>query len=199
MAIVAPTRARILEVRALIEDGVVVQGKHSYGMPQLLRFAHDSTVLRIGSYSSIGPGCVAIMGGNHPIDRVTTFPLRERLGLPGAGTDGFPSSKGDISIGSDVWIGANSTLLSGISIGHGAVVAAGSVVVKDVPAYTVVGGNPSRVLKPRMSPEFAARLIQLAWWDWPDSVLIKVPELLSATVSDSILDQLEAIIPERGV
>ncbi|ELB2930005.1 CatB-related O-acetyltransferase, partial [Vibrio alginolyticus] len=74
-------------------------------------------------------------------------------------------SKGEVEIGNDVWIGANSTILSGIKIGNGAVVAAGSVVTKNVPPYAVVGGNPAEVIKYRLNETQISQLNDLKWWE----------------------------------
>jgi hypothetical protein len=76
-------------------------------------------------------------------------------------------SKGDITIGNDVWIGLNCTILDGITIGNGAVIAAGSVVTKNVEPYSIVGGNPAKLIKYRFSPELIKRIEDLKFWDMP--------------------------------
>ena len=75
-------------------------------------------------------------------------------------------SKGDTIIGNDVWIGYESVIMPGVKIGDGAIIAAKSVVVKDIPAYTVVGGNPAGLIKQRFSDAEVAQLLQIRWWDW---------------------------------
>ena len=82
---------------------------------------------------------------------------------------GHPSCKGDIIVGSDVWIGAKSTIMSGIKIGHGAIVAAGALVTKDVEPFSVVGGNPAKHLKYRFEEQQIKDLLDIAWWDWEES------------------------------
>jgi serine acetyltransferase len=82
---------------------------------------------------------------------------------------GHPSCKGDITIGSDVWIGAKSTIMSGVKIGHGAIVAAGALVTKDVEPYSVVGGNPAKHLKYRFKEEQIKNLLDIAWWEWEEN------------------------------
>ena len=82
---------------------------------------------------------------------------------------GHPSCKGDIIIGNDVWIGAKSTIMSGVKIGHGAIVAAGAVVTKDVQPYSVVGGNPAKHIKFRFDERQIEKLLEINWWDWEES------------------------------
>ena len=76
-------------------------------------------------------------------------------------------SRGDTVVGNDVWLGYRALVLPGVTIGHGAVVAAASVVASDVPPYAIVGGNPARVIRPRYETDDVERLLRAAWWDWP--------------------------------
>jgi serine acetyltransferase len=82
---------------------------------------------------------------------------------------GHPSCKGDITVGSDVWIGAKSTIMSGVKIGDGAIVAAGALVTKDVEPYSIVGGNPARLLKYRFDKSQIEELLKIEWWLWDES------------------------------
>ena len=86
---------------------------------------------------------------------------------------GHPTCNGDITVGSDVWIGAKSTIMSGIKINDGAVVGAGSVVTKDVPPFAIVGGNPAQIIKFRFSPEQIIDLMNIKWWDWDEDKIKK--------------------------
>jgi hypothetical protein len=81
---------------------------------------------------------------------------------------GHPACKGDIVIQNDVWIGAKSTIMSGVKISNGSVVGAGSVVTKDVPPYAIVAGNPAKVVKYRFSEEQIEKLLSIAWWNWDE-------------------------------
>jgi serine acetyltransferase len=81
---------------------------------------------------------------------------------------GHPSCKGDIIIENDVWIGAKATIMSGVRIGNGAIVAAGSVVSKDVPPYAIVAGNPAKIVKYRFDEEQIKKLLSICWWDWDE-------------------------------
>ena len=91
--------------------------------------------------------------------------------------------KGDTTIGNDVWIGYEALIMPGVNIGNGAIVSSRSVVVSDVPPYTIVGGNPAKPIKQRFEPETVARLNEIAWWDWP---IEKVTEHLEKIVSGDI-------------
>jgi acetyltransferase-like isoleucine patch superfamily enzyme len=166
------------------------RGRRSYGIPRIIRFpdavGHEESV-HIGSFVSIGVDVVLQDGGSHRTDWVTTFPLRAALGLPGAYADGHPRSKGDTVIGNDVWIGRGARVLSGVNIGDGAVVAAYSVVTRDVAPYTIVGGNPAREIRKRFSDGQIADLRAIAWWDWPMERIIGCVSELSSSDIDAFI------------
>jgi serine acetyltransferase len=91
---------------------------------------------------------------------------------------GHPACKGDIIIGNDVWIGAKSTIMSGVKIGDGAIVAAGALVTKDVEPYSMVGGNPAKHLKYRFDDEDIQGLLEIKWWDWNEDKIKEEAMLL---------------------
>jgi len=155
-------------------DGTLTIGEGTYGRPRVVKFRGDRNRVIIGKYCSIALDVTVFVGGNHRTDWVSTYAFRWCYNLPGKLEDGMPFSRGDVVIGSDVWIGSGSTLYSGVTIGHGAVIAGCSVVTRDVPPYTIVAGNPARVIKQRFSDEQIAALLEIAWWDWP------LPEVLAA-------------------
>ncbi|NAS99512.1 acetyltransferase, partial [Pseudomonas syringae pv. actinidifoliorum] len=114
-------------------------GTGTYGTPDIVEFGDDS-VLRVGSYTSIAEGVRILLGGEHRTDWITTYPfpaMVEQL----SDIKEYSPSKGDVTIGSDCWICANAVIVSGVTIGHGAIVGAGAMVVRDVAPYSVVGGN----------------------------------------------------------
>lgn len=180
-------RERRTELRRLERAGRVDVGHATYGDPRIYHYAGDETRLTIGSYVSIARDVTFVLGGNHRIDTVTTFPLRRRLRLPGAESDGQPWSKGDIVVGADVWIGVGALIVSGVCIGDGAVVAAGSIVVSDVAPYSVVAGCPAREVKKRFTDRQRDQLLAIAWWDWP-------PEIVAERSAEITSDDVGAFI-----
>jgi len=160
-------------------------GDYTYGKPNILSW-DKGTFLKIGRYCSIAEGVVILLGGEHHSDWVTTYPFNAIFQLPENQHHSPPiphKSKGDIIIGNDVWIGYQSLILSGVNIGNGAIVGARSVVTKDVPAYSIVGGNPAKHIKWRFEQNIIATLQQIAWWDWNDEkVLEALPFLLSSDI-----------------
>lgn len=157
----------------------VAVGEPTYGLRREAFFAyHPDDRVRIGKFCSIADG-VRFVFGEHETGRVSTFPFKAVCfgGEPYADA----RSKGQITIGNDVWIGVNAMILSGTQIGHGAVVAAGAVVNKNIPPYAVAGGVPARVIKYRLRPDQIESLLQIQWWDWP---LDKIRENLDLFYSD---------------
>lgn len=161
------------------EHGFLEMGAHSYGEPTVHLWAGNDTRVLIGKYVSIAPQVEFMAGGEHVADWISTYPFRLRLGLPGAIEDGMPASKGDIRVGHDVWLGYGALILSGTSIGPGAVVGARSVVAGDVRPYAVVAGSPAREVRRRFADVEVDRLLALRWWDWPESAIREAAGLLS--------------------
>jgi acetyltransferase-like isoleucine patch superfamily enzyme len=166
--------------------------RYSYGIENIrVRDWGEGADVRIGAFCSIADNIEIFIGGNHHTDWVTTFPfghIHEDV-FPYHG-ENHPTTKGDVLIGNDVWIGSGATILSGVTINDGAVVAAKSVVVKDVPPYAIVGGNPAKVLKYRFSPDQIERLLKNPWWELPES---RINELIPLLCSNDI----EALIAAK--
>ena len=146
-------------------DHRVLIGSHTYGvsLANILLFKASDSVT-IGNYSSFARGVLIIASGEHNYKSVSNYPFYAHYLDRGVEIDTF--SKGEVVIGSDVWVGANSIILSGVIIGDGAVVAAGSVVVKDVQPYSIVGGVPAKLIKYRFCPETISRFLKIKWWNW---------------------------------
>lgn len=151
-------------------------GEGTYGGMTAYRW-DDKTKLTIGKYCSFSFNVAILCGGEHNIDWVTTFPF-PTLYVEGQGIEGHPATRGDITIGSDVWVAANATILSGTTIGHGAVVAAGSIVRGDVQPYEIVGGVPAKHLSWRFPAWLIQDLLEIRWWDWPVERIAKAIPLL---------------------
>ena len=143
--------------------------------------------LIIGKFCAIAKGIEFVMNGaNHRMNSVTTYPFN----IMGRGWEKCaPASKdlpykGDTVIENDVWLGQNVTVMPGVHIGDGAIIAANSVVAKDVPAYCVAGGNPCRVIRQRFDEELTEYLLKLRWWDWePDKISRSMEVLCSGDLT----------------
>lgn len=133
----------------------VIIGKKTYGRIDVTDSSPDDTKLRIGSYCSIAPNVKFLLGGEHQLSSISTYPFKVKF----FGEEKESGSKGDIVVKDDVWIGDSALICSGVTIGQGAVIAAGAVVTKDVEPYSIVGGNPTRFLKYRFSSEIRSKLL----------------------------------------
>jgi chloramphenicol O-acetyltransferase type B len=166
-------------------------GKHTYGDPQVFSWGEGAT-LKIGAFCSIADGVKIYLGGEHRVDWVTTYPFSVMWPAASHYT-GHPKTKGDVVIGNDVWIGADAVILSGVRIGDGAVVGNNSVVVKDVPPYAIVAGNPARFLKMRFDEATVERLLAIRWWEWDDArIQAFLPALLNNDIP-AFLERAEAL------
>lgn len=154
--------------------------------------------LVIGKFCQIASGTKFIMGpANHRLCSVTTYPFNV---FGGEWTNRTPPHmeqlprKGDTVIGNDVWIGRESVIMPGVKIGDGAIIAGYSVVAKDVPAYTVYGGNPAKFIKNRFDEELTDLLLKFRWWDLAPAALADVLPLLC----DPDLEKVKAEIKARS-
>lgn len=148
--------------------------------------------LVIGRFCALATAVTFIMNGaNHAMDGLSTFPFNI---FGGGWEEGFdPASwsaaiRGDTIVGNDVWIGREAMVMPGVTVGDGAIVAARSVVASDVPPYAIVAGNPARVVRMRFSDVDIARLVRIAWWNWPTD---RIGAALGA-IRAGDLDALEA-------
>jgi chloramphenicol O-acetyltransferase type B len=172
-------------LRRLQRAGRVTMGTGTYGVPEIFTNVFDRTSLHVGNYSSVAP--IVMLGGGHPADRVTTYPHRILMGMEGAHEDGFPTLSKDTVIGSDVYIGWRAVLLSGVTVGDGAIVGAHALVTKDVPPYAIVGGNPARLIRYRFTEEQIAALLDIRWWDWPEPEVRDAVPLLAGDDVDAFI------------
>lgn len=151
-------------------------GIGSYGIP-IVHDWHEGTTLSIGAYTSIADDVHIFLGGHHRTDWVSSYPFPAFLD-EARNVHGYGGTRGDVSIGNDVWLASGCTILSGVTIGDGAVVAARSVVSRDVEPYSIVAGNPARHLRFRFAPENCEALLASAWWTWPEDEVKRIVHLL---------------------
>ncbi|MBQ4899795.1 Vat family streptogramin A O-acetyltransferase [Paenibacillus sp. Marseille-P2973] len=189
-----PSMKRICYIKNVITRSNISIGDYTYyddpdGADQFeshvthhYEFLGDKLV--IGRFCAIAKGIEFVMNGaNHRMNSVTTYPFN----IMGEGWETVPVSldqfpfKGDTVIGNDVWIGQNVTIMPGVHIGDGAIIAANSLVAKDIPAYHIAGGNPCRIIKKRFDDELISYLEQLKWWDWPADKIFDNLEILCSS------------------
>jgi len=164
--------------------------------PYLFPFSPERLI--IGKFCQIADGVqVVTASANHRLDGLSTFPfaifdeVAARAGRPSLPAPG-PDTHPDTIIGNDVWLGTGALVLPGARIGDGVIVGAGAVVRGEVPPYSVIAGNPGRVIRARLSPADAARMQALAWWDWPIETILAH----EALICGGDLDALEAVRPD---
>jgi virginiamycin A acetyltransferase len=198
---------RVVFLRPLVKSAKVEVGEYTYydspGDP--LAFERDAVLyafgpdrLIIGRFCAIASGVRFLMAGaNHADVGPSTFPFGV-FGRPWDTTMDIvmsAPSRGDTVVGNDVWLGYSALVLPGVTIGHGAAVAAGSVVARDVPPYAVVAGNPARVVRLRFSEEDVERLLRAAWWNWPIELVTEhARAIMTGTPAE-----LERIAADHGV
>ena len=171
-------------------------GKGTYGSLRVLHFKHPEESLKIGSYCSIAGDVTFILGGNHPLDIFSTYPFSNHFHVPNFTVED-KSTKGPINIGSDVWIGHGAIILSGISIGQGAVIGAGSVVTKDVPPYAVYLG--SKVVKYRFDAKTIEKLMMIDFNEITENQLLEIEPLMYKPMNDEILNSIMGFVnPKDG-
>jgi acetyltransferase-like isoleucine patch superfamily enzyme len=161
-------------------------GTATYGMP-VVHDLNEGTTLKIGAYSSIGHNVQIFLGGHHRIDWVSSYPFPGFFEEARAIKD-YGGSRGNVIVGSDVWLCANCSILSGVTVGHGAVVANGAMVTRDVPPYAVVAGNPAKIIKWRFDENTRLAMLEYAWWEWPESEIRQITHLLCSENTESFID-----------
>jgi chloramphenicol O-acetyltransferase type B len=153
----------------------------TYAPARLVHHSDTDPPVRIGRYCSVSETVTFLPGGEHPMDTVTTFFFHDSMGV---GEPEFGGSRGPITVGNDVWIGREVMVVSGVTIGNGAVVASRALVTKDVAPYEIVGGVPARHIRWRFSADIRAGLLATAWWDWPvDKVIAHCHQLKNRDIA----------------
>lgn len=192
---------RLCFLKNIIKNPNIIVGDYTYyddfedvhnfekNVKYLFDFTGDKLI--IGKFCMIASDVTFIMNGaNHLTDAISTYPFEifgngwekamERKTYP---------SKGDTVIGNDVWIGYNATIMPGVQVGDGAIIATDSTVIKNVSPYSVVGGNPAKEIKKRFTDEQIERLLEIQWWNWK---IEKITEKLSV-LTDNKLEELNDV------
>ena len=154
----------------------------------LYHYPVNGDKLKIGKFCSIACGARFLFtSGNHSLSSLSTytFPIfYEEWGLDAKDIRSAWDNKGDIVIGNDVWIGYEAVILSGVTVGDGAVIGARAVVTKDVPPYTIVGGVPAHPIRKRFAEETVEALETLRWWDWDEEKIRRcIPAIQAGDVA----------------
>ena len=155
----------------------------------LYRYPINGDKLKVGKFCSIARGAKFLFtSANHTMHSISTYPFPiffEEWGLDVTNITSAWDNKGDIVIGNDVWIGYEAIVLSGVTIGDGAIIGTRAVVTKDVPPYTIVGGIPAKTIRKRFSDEVISKLLELQWWNWPEN---RIKENIDVIQSGRIKD-----------
>ena len=188
---------RLCFLKNIIKNPNIVVGDYTYyddfedtanfekNVKYLFDFNNDQLI--IGNFCMIASDVKFIMNGaNHLTDTISSYPFS----IFGNGWQEamkgkeFPN-KGNIVVGNDVWIGYNATIMAGVTIGDGAIIAANATVVKNVEPYTIVGGNPAKIIRKRFSEKHIKLLLEIQWWNWSiEKITENVQLLTSTTVED---------------
>ena len=190
---------RLCFLKNIIKNPNIIVGDYTYyddfedvhNFEKNVKYHFDFTgdQLIIGKFCMIASDVKFIMNGaNHLSNAISTYPFAVfGNGWENAMEGKVYPNKGNIEIGNDVWIGYNATIMAGVKIGDGAIIATNATVVSDVEPYTIVGGNPAREIKKRFSPEIIERLLKLQWWNWDIEKITKNVQNLT----DLDIDKLE--------
>jgi len=161
-------------------------GEGTYGTIDIEHASNGNEKLIIGRYCSIAPNVKFIVASEHPYDNISTYPYKVKV----IGEDYEATSKGDIIVKDDVWIGYGAIINSGVTINQGAIIASGAVVVKDVPPYTIVGGNPARVIKFRFPQQIINKLVKFDYSKLSKEKIINSKELLYTKITEENVDEI---------
>lgn len=179
----------IINRRSYINDSCI--GNYTYaGINTTMNW------VKIGRFCSIGRN-VDIGGFNHDylnISMIPAFRMEQMLTSNGRLKETSGLSQGYCKIGNDVWIASGVNILHNVEIGDGAIIGAGAVVTKDVPAYSIVVGVPAKVIKYRFSTQYIKQLLSIKWWNWPDTLIEKNIEwLINSKLTDETLKKMKEL------
>ena len=164
----------------------VYVGNGTYGRINVSTFTNeDMLMLKIGNYCSIAGNVSFICGGEHYLDRLLTFPVEKKVF---GETEAL--SKGPIIVEDDVWIATNAIILSGVKIGRGSVIAAGSIVTKDIPPYSIAAGCPAKVIRKRFNDDIIDKLLKCDYSELNTDLINNNRNVFIQTISNDNIDNI---------
>ncbi len=195
-----PNYDRLCFLKNIVKNPNIIVGDYTYyddfdnvenfekNVKYLFDFTGDKLI--IGKFCMIASDVTFIMNGaNHLTDAITTYPFSIFGGDWSNAMEGkeFPF-KGNTVVGNDVWIGYGTTVMPGVNIGDGSIIGSKSVVTKDVEPYSIVGGNPAKIIRKRFTNEEISSLLKLNWWDWPIEKITKNIKMLTDNDIDKLIE-----------
>ncbi len=173
----------------VFDHSKVTVGKGTYGGIEAFFFGTPGERIEIGNYVSIGPHVVFLAGGGHRLDCVSSYPF-----LAYGEGEVEATTKGPIVVKDDVWIGLGAKILSGVTVGQGAVIAAGAVVTRDVPPYAIVGGVPAKLIRWRFSETIRQELAKIDWTKMTTERAKMLQQMLTQPVTEAnVTDTVKAL------
>lgn len=165
---------------------IVSVGKMSYGPLNIMAYGNKEESLEIGKFVAIAPEVTFLLGGEHPYKGLTTYPLKVKI----LNYETEATTRGKIIVEDEVWIGYRAIIMSGVTLSKGSIVAAGSVVTKDVPPYAIVGGNPARIIKYRFSSYVISKLLKFNLDDVIENITHDNIKLFYSYINDDNVDEM---------
>ena len=167
-----------IKLKSVIPLEMLDVGKATYGNLNIKVYDKKAKI-KIGNYCSIADNVVFLVGGEHDYKRISTFPFQSLIYKQKT----KKNEKNDIVVDDDVWIGYEAVIMSGVTIGDGAIIGTRAVVTKDVPPYTIVGGVPARQIRKRFSEDTISSLLDIRWWDWSEKKIKKnIPAIQTGSI-----------------
>lgn len=177
------------EKQSYLNDNISIDD-YTYGKPKIQ--AYSGVKLNIGKFCCIEIDVTFLLGGEHRTDWITTYPFNV-LVKEFNNIKGHPLIKGDINVGNDVWLCHGAKILSGVTIGDGAVITANSLVNTDVPNYAIVGGNPAKVIGYRFDKKTIKKLEKIKWWNFKEDKLVKIIPFIQNNNIEKFFEEIEKL------